>query len=397
MVYIKQLQNNTLISFQISQMAKRASRSNHDHWLVGRSTTVLKEEFVTSFKTNNNFVMSDWFPFNGKLKLPTKEEVLKLTLFLRDECGRNNRYVKPGSLYFTVAGVVQKYWEMAGFETRTPFHRDVKKLVETYQGLMKSKNRSQPGKHDKDIAGREDFLNDCNKLFDVAHSGLEDRLMKDRILGNLGSKKTDLSFLQDQRGPRVGYMGEEDTQYRDKVMAQRRRRLAPESAVAPSEDFDLAPAVDNDNQSPVKDSEKDKDVNYNQSVKKSKIIVVEMPRDIMNSSLTQTLDRTRTSSRAAMQVLSSAFKNMTQDGQPLDLDEVILSTDSIERKRKKFRNEICKQAVAGFSDNVPRLLALHWDSKLMKDISNVTHEIEAILVSGYPYCVEGKIIGKINI
>ena len=64
-------------------MAKRASRSNHDHWLVGRSTTVLKEEFVTSFKTNNNFVMSDWFPFNGKLKLPTKEEVLKLTLFLR--------------------------------------------------------------------------------------------------------------------------------------------------------------------------------------------------------------------------------------------------------------------------------------------------------------------------
>ena len=122
-----------------------------------------------------------------------------------------------------------------------------------------------------------------------------------------------------------------------------------------------------------------------------------MPRDIMNSSLTQTLDRTRTSSRAAMQVLSSAFKNMTQDGQPLDLDEVILSTDSIERKIKKFRNEICKQAVAGFSDNVPRLLALHWDSKLMKDISNVNQEIEAILVSGSPYCVEGKIIGEINI
>ena len=373
-------------------MAKRASRANHDHWLVGSSTSVLKEEFLTSFKTASTFVLSDWLPFDGKPQLPLKMEVLKLTLFLRDECGRNNPCVKPGSLHFTVAGVVQKYWDMAGFETKAPVHSYVKKLIETYQGLLKSKNRNQPGKHDMDIARREDFLNDCNKLFDVAHSGLEERLMKDRILGNLGSKKTDLSFLQDQRGPRVGYMGEEDTQYRDKVMAQLKRRLAPESGVAPTE-----VDVDNDSsQSPEKDSEKDKDVNYNQSGKRSKTIVVEMPRDIMNSSLIQALDRTRTSSRAAMQLLSSALKNMTQDGRPLDLNEVILSKDSIERKRKLFRDEICQQAVTEFSDNLPRLLALHWDSKLMKDISNITHEIESILVSGYPYCVEGKIIGKIQ-
>ena len=48
---------------------------------------------------------------------------------------------------------------------------------------------------------------------------------------------------------------------------------------------------------------------------------------------------------------------------------------------------------AEFKRNMPRWLAVHWDSKLMSDISNELREILAILVSGAPDYVEGKLIG----
>ena len=53
----------------------------------------------------------------------------------------------------------------------------------------------------------------------------------------------------------------------------------------------------------------------------------------------------------------------------------------------------CRVAAAEFKRNMPRWLAVHWDSKLMSDISNELREILAILVSGAPDYVEGKLIG----
>ena len=78
------------------------SRAKHQHWLLGMSTSVLKEGFVVA-SGKDDFNIQDWFPFAGKPKLPTKMEVLKLWYFLRVEVGKNNQWVKAGVLNSIVA------------------------------------------------------------------------------------------------------------------------------------------------------------------------------------------------------------------------------------------------------------------------------------------------------
>ena len=56
----------------------------------------------------------------------------------------------------------------------------------------------------------------------------------------------------------------------------------------------------------------------------------------------------------------------------------------------------CRVAAAEFKRNMPRWLAVHsvhWDSKMMSDLSNELREILAILVSDASDYVEGELIG----
>ena len=72
------------------------------------------------------------------------------------------------------------------------------------------------------------------KLFDIAHKDLEQKLQQDRIRGNLGVTDDDLNFLQDQRGERRSFMAEEDTEYQKKKEAQMKRRMGPAPATVTS-------------------------------------------------------------------------------------------------------------------------------------------------------------------
>ena len=45
-----------------------------------------------------------------------------------------------------------------------------------------------------------------------------------------------------------------------------------------------------------------------------------------------------------------------------------------------------------FNKNKPKLAALHWDGKLVKDVTGTLRENEAILVSGAPPYKEGKLL-----
>ena len=52
-----------------------------------------------------------------------------------------------------------------------------------------------------------------------------------------------------------------------------------------------------------------------------------------------------------------------------------------------------EQTIEGFKQNKPRNAALHWDGKLIPDVTGEPQENEAILVSGAPNYLEGKILG----
>ena len=100
-------------------MSTKSSRSKHSHFFIGSSTSVLRNE----------------------IRLPTEMEALKLILFFRDEAGRKNKWVRSVDIYPTVAKVVKKYWDRAGFITKTRIERDVEKLHDEYRKLLKKEKR----------------------------------------------------------------------------------------------------------------------------------------------------------------------------------------------------------------------------------------------------------------
>ena len=51
------------------------------------------------------------------------------------------------------------------------------------------------------------------------------------------------------------------------------------------------------------------------------------------------------------------------------------------------------QAMKDFQDNKPDHAALHWDSKLVDDAHGTKLESLAVLVSGAPSYIEGKLLG----
>ena len=51
-----------------------------------------------------------------------------------------------------------------------------------------------------------------------------------------------------------------------------------------------------------------------------------------------------------------------------------------------------EQAITEFEQKKPDKAALHWDGKLMKDVTGTLQEQESILVSGAPHFIEGKLL-----
>ena len=117
------------------------ARSSFSHWLVGLSSSVLKDEFVSSYRHGDS--LDGVEPFSGKLMLPTKLQTLKLHFFLKDAKGQKDSNVTPGEITSKVSEVIKHYWNLAGFET-----------------VSSSKNRITK------------LCKDLNKLFDIAHPQL---------------------------------------------------------------------------------------------------------------------------------------------------------------------------------------------------------------------------------
>ena len=113
----------------------------------------------------------------------------------------------------------------------------------------------------------------------------------------------------------------------------------------------------------------------------------------MNSpELCAMLDRTATSSRKAVGLVSSLLRSGKIDGKQVDLNQFSISRPTLERKRINNRTVLMMQEMQDFEKNKPEYAGLHWDGKLMLDITGELQEHEAILVSGSPHYLEGKIL-----
>ena len=333
----------------------KSTKQKYFHWLIGTLTSARDGGFVNSFQNDEFFNLDDWLPFAtpSKPKLPTKIDVLKLVLFFRAECGRKNSWVSKGDIWRSVGAVVLKYWSMSGFQTVTNVPRKVEQLYSEYDKLRKDQKLTG----DKFVKRRNDFMSEGYQLFDIARPDLEVLLEKDRILGNVGGCSQDIAFYRDQKGPRLGHMGKVDTEFVLKKLAAAKRRLSTGPAAAATISIDTGAGEGEDTGSgPEETTEDSTDVNFNPTIKRSKTVLVEFPRNLLASSpaITSALDRNKSSNSAALETLGCTLKSGKIDGKPLNLDEFVLSRESIRRERARQREVICRVAAAEFTRNMPR-------------------------------------------
>ena len=143
------------------------------------------------------------------------------------------------------------------------------------------------------------------------------------------------------------------------------------------------------------DKENNNDVGFDTSKikthrkRKSDTVTVEVPCKLFKSpDIVSMLDRTQVSSRKAVGITAAILK-----AGGADLTEFSISHRQVHRQRDKSRSVLAVEAMKEFHDNKPDHASLHWDSKLVDDSHGTKHERLAVLVSGAPSFIEGKLLG----
>ena len=380
---------------------------------LGQPSSVLTDEFLQSSQLGD-VNEKDILPFSGPVQLPTVVQVVKLYFYLKEQVGLRNSKISQDDIAKQVYTHILKYWKMAGFLTmsETSVRKKILREVENYQSINKNKNRESQTEKSK----RDDYLGNVKKLFDVAVPKLEEMLIKDRLLdkddenphyraeGGYTRKTEDVTFLKDQRGERIMVMGGRDITYemrKDKSNSKKvgivDRSNSKIDDISNAEGVESAEDSSDDNHDD--DDERDSEFeNKIRSVKNKNTILVELPRDIMNNNEVCTmLDRTATTTRNAVGIVSSILKSGKVDGQALDLNEFTLSRTSLDRKRVSIRSVLMEKSMQEFQDNKPKYPALHWDGAMIKDVTGSLQENEASLVSGAPNYIEGKLLSVIKL
>ena len=283
------------------------TRAEYDCWLIGQSDSVLNVNWILQYNLDEEAKNSDLevpLVFVGKPKHPTTEEVLRMMLFFQKSPKLKN------CSYDNIADIVLedtcKYWRMRNIPMISKWlvKKQILNLLKEYQNLAKNKNRQS----DTEIKKRESYVKTLSGLFDIASPEVEEKMRKDRLLPE-GVRCEDICFLQDQRGPRLGWMNGQDFQYseavqnkmdRDKKEEEQQhketKRKESTSTTVTQED-----SAEEDNHS---------DLDYTRSKKKrSDTVTLEVPKKIFTSSeVASMLYRTRCSSRVAVGVTASILK-----------------------------------------------------------------------------------------
>ena len=190
------------------------TKSVFSKFLIGEPSSVLDPTWLEALHTGKLKESSKLLPYLGKARLPTKEQTLLLYFAFREV--KELKLKSKDDIAEMTACEVIKYWSMAPIQTISM--RSIKarilRLLDEHDALLRNKSRSSSTENKK----REAFKESIKKLFDIASPNAEKVIANDRLLakkdsmGNLVVKDRDddLQFLEDQRGPRIGWMSDKD-------------------------------------------------------------------------------------------------------------------------------------------------------------------------------------------
>ena len=246
---------------------------------------------------------------------------------------------------------VETFWAKARVPTR--HHQDsikkLEKLFNTWKNLKKNSKRTTQ----KQSENESSFKDTLDDLFDIAHGNAL----------NIMTIQEDKDFLIAQREKgRKGSMSSVDTTLqRQEKNIENRRQMRERQRVKSGEQCETnAEKIDLDTSTSSCSNESNDDPSEN---------VQEPPPkkrgrfNIMTPSLTATLDRTMVSDRSAVMIVAETAKSLGHD-----INELALNRSTMRRERMKLRKEQFQQMFENFDPN-SSFLVVHWDGKMMKDIT----------------------------
>ena len=285
-------------------------------------------------------------------KLPSKAEVLRFLMFLHVEMNETlTASVNQTSLE------LMNIWSTEGIPTKhlpdVVVH--VRKLHTTWQGLKKSINR----KTATNIEKQDNFKADLDELFDIAHADAMNLIKIDE----------DKEFLASQREKgrpgKIGSLDYKTARTSEKIMKRKdeekkRKQKALLEMAATSETANLQSSSSSSSTESSPSQQPSSSIHPttcdSQPPKRKRGTTG------LTSEVTEALDRTLLSDRSASRVLIPFAKQLGQD-----INKLSLSPSAIRAARVKYRKQRAEEIKQSFKVDTP--LVVHWDSKLMPDLT----------------------------
>ncbi|KAL1498419.1 hypothetical protein ABEB36_009225 [Hypothenemus hampei] len=232
------------------------------------------------------------------------------------------------------------FWEKARIPTKSSYNA-VNKLVELYRfwrTLQKNANKTE----DTFKLREENFKNNLDNLFDIAHA---DALKKMR-------KQEDKIFLQHQREPgRSGYIAGVDGTCAINE-EQEIKCTVTESPLTAS-----VSVLEEDNHKHDPTGHEEFRWNDNEQIG---IVEKRGRKSLITPKLAAALDRCQLSIRDSVFILQAIIEALG-----LNINDYNVNKSSIQRIRTEKRKERAKVIQMNFKNEVPNVVTVHWDGKLL--------------------------------
>lgn len=292
-------------------------------------------------------------------KLPSNRQVLSVLFF-------NIREVKL-TVNESANLVIREciiFWEKARIPTRA-VPNCVKKLVDLYhvwRELQKNCKKTQDVYKHRE----EKFQKDLDNLFDIAHA---EALQRIKI-------EEDKIFLQKQREPgRPGCLAGVDKKLAEKEERVRQRKLGEEekrlkhftdinlltshTSITPQDLHEQSASSDESLEENLPSTSQSQSVTSLSATKRGRTCFI-------TPKLVAVLDRCQLSVRDSVYILQAVVEALG-----LSCEEFSINKSSIQRIRTQMRKERAESIKTDFQNNVPEIVTIHWDGKLLPGL-NVT-------------------------
>lgn len=326
----------------------RVTRSKDSIWLIGHpSETITGARLPAGRDVMQNFIF-----FHCVKKLPVADSARQ------------------------VHDQLMPFWTKSRLPVRQKQHiiQKIKDLYSEQQRLMSSRARS----NEKDKQNQKQYTEKLDNLFDISHANA----------AQLISNEEDRLFLKLQQESRTGCIGPVDRKLlgREKRSAKRQEQFAKQvasaaAAATSSQEMDCAALLDSENSL----SEDDNDDFVVTTPSRSGTAKKIKRQDVLSPKVAAVLDRTNLSIRTSTMILASMVNEVG-----CSTSSAVLSKSTVHRKRQHLRCEAAQQIK---NDFIPCKSVVHWDGKLMSDLTgDDTNQVDRL-----PILISSLVDGSIKL